>query len=143
MAILAVKHNIEIAHRLILTEGKCQQIHGHSMWVTMYLEGAIDSAGMADGMDFADLKTEFRTYLDGTYDHHLLLNKNDAWAQSLPVQNHNGQEVWSWLPGLVPFDGDPTTENIAKDIYSKFFLTLPVVRVEVWETAVNMASYGG
>jgi 6-pyruvoyltetrahydropterin/6-carboxytetrahydropterin synthase len=129
-AMIAVKHNIEVAHRLFLTPGKCENIHGHSMWVTLFLDGEIDSDGLLESIEFGTLKQEFRGYLDESFDHHLLLNAEDPWCKTE-------------LPGLSPFFGDPTTENIARCIFDwANDKEMPVHHVDVWETAVNMASYG-
>ena len=130
---LKVRHNIEVAHRLTLMEGKCQQIHGHSMWIVAEFEGAVNRNGVLLGMDFSDIKSKFRARLDTTYDHHLLLNEQDDL-----VKNR--------LPGLCTVPGDPTTENIARwvgewcqDTFQQNGLHR--VRVEVWETQTNSATW--
>jgi 6-pyruvoyltetrahydropterin/6-carboxytetrahydropterin synthase len=99
---LRVKHNIEVAHRLFLLPGKCERIHGHSMWVDLLIVGEVDKrTGLLAGLDFAEVKKSFRKYLDDYFDHSLLLNEDDTWA------NYD-------LPGLRKCIGDPTTENIAR-----------------------------
>jgi 6-pyruvoyl-tetrahydropterin synthase len=145
---LAVKHNIEVAHRLYLTEGKCENIHGHSMWITCFLRGEVNDEGLMAGLDFTDIKHVFREHLDNVLDHHLLLNENDPLAGRLMVMQRDagGQFIESseaaYLPGLMPTVGDPTTENIAMWIgmymSSQF---AEVFAVEVWETSVNMARW--
>jgi 6-pyruvoyltetrahydropterin/6-carboxytetrahydropterin synthase len=116
MAIICVTHNIEIAHRLTHLPGKCEQIHGHSMVVTLGLKGRINSKGLLSDLDFGHVKRAFRDHLDTKYDHHLLLNENDPWAGpiSLPDGTYVSGSRTTQLPGLVTFPGDPTTENIAK-----------------------------
>jgi 6-pyruvoyltetrahydropterin/6-carboxytetrahydropterin synthase len=158
-ASIAVRHNIEVAHRLFELPGKCEQIHGHSMWVTMTLVGAVNSKGILAGIEYGDLKKEFRGYLDGEYDHRLLLNAADPFARPLyqiakeevpdadPYVYVN-QTSQVFLPGLQATMGDPTTENIAKWIGNEMFTRLAdnkelqAINVEVWETRVNMASWG-
>jgi 6-pyruvoyltetrahydropterin/6-carboxytetrahydropterin synthase len=130
---LKVRHNIEVAHRLSLMPGKCQNIHGHSMWVCAEFEGAVNPQGVLLGMEFGDVKFLFRNHLDETYDHHLLLNASDDWA---------GYDV----PGLQRCEGDPTTENIAKWIglwtLNEFDTEgLVAVKIEVWETSVNGSTW--
>lgn len=128
-----VSHNVEMAHRLSLTPGKCQQIHGHSWWITLDVRGPMDQTGMV--VDFGDLKQQFRQYLDTNFDHRLLLNRQD------PLMALD-------LPGAVPFDGDPTVEEIARHLHG--WVTATVVEplgladayVTVWETKVNAAAYG-
>jgi 6-pyruvoyl tetrahydropterin synthase/QueD family protein len=148
MPVLKVRHNIEVAHRLYRTRGKCEAIHGHSMWVELELHGTVaPETGMVSGLDFGVVKQNFRKYLDNSYDHHLLLNDEDPFAGNLNIQDEEG---WVRLPGLVVMPGkDPTTENIALDIslWAKntfIFNTSPPdpyhVGVTVWETHVNGVS---
>lgn len=133
-ATLIVRHNAEVAHRLSLTPGKCQQIHGHSMWITIECRGFVGETGMVADLDFGDVKQAFRHYVDTTYDHHLLLNENDSWAKVFP-----GKDIT--LPGASLFDGDPTTENIARWVAEWvrdfYFLRFTGVTVKVEETSVN------
>jgi 6-pyruvoyl-tetrahydropterin synthase len=107
---IKLRHNMEIAHRLFLLPGKCQQIHGHSMQVELILHGHPNADGIFEGLDFSDVKRRFRAHLDVNYDHHLLLNKADPWAQYLTMDTSAMQA--ERLPGLVAVNGDPTTENI-------------------------------
>jgi|SRR6478752_1941487 len=143
--VIAVKHNIEVAHRLFTSPGKCQQIHGHSMWVTMEFSGNLDSAGFMNGLEFGAVKKTFREHLDTKYDHGLLLNADDDWARPLRSAESPGAPVIeeAYLPGLRPMPGDPTTENIALWIanFGKTQWGSQVSSVTVWETAVNMARW--
>jgi 6-pyruvoyl-tetrahydropterin synthase len=147
-----LRHNIEVAHRLTKTPGKCTQIHGHSMWVEMEMWGEVDENGLVEGLEFGAVKRLFRAHLDGEYDHRTLLNKNDPFANPIYLPLHgadgialptgNYQEVE--LPGLAVCVDDPTTENIAKWIGgwgTTIFDRVSKLRVVVHETAVNMASY--
>lgn len=114
---LSFEHDIQIAHRLYRQPGKCQKIHGHSMHVVLYLSVRfdVDPDGYAtdrDGnqLEFGAVKKTFRKYLDDTYDHQLLLNKDDPWAGSVW---HSDDDTGTLLPGLTPCPGDPSTENLA------------------------------
>jgi 6-pyruvoyltetrahydropterin/6-carboxytetrahydropterin synthase len=148
---IQIRHNIEVAHRLSLLEGKCQNIHGHSMWVDLKLYGAVDETGILEGIDFGTAKHFFRDYLDTTYDHRLLLNENDPWAHpAIKTEwrndgaGHGNFTVGepTRLPGLSTFPGDPTTENLARWIAEWAVKTygLPA-QVKVAETSVNFASH--
>lgn len=130
--IIAVRHNIEVAHRLYETPGKCNNIHGHSMWVTLTLSGPVSENGMVASIDFEGLKALFRQRLDGAYDHHLLLNRHDDLTRLD-------------LPGVSLFMGDPTTEHIAEEIYDWAYHNFGELayEVKVEETAVNSAIYRG
>lgn len=125
---IVVRHNIEVAHRLSLLPGKCENIHGHSMWVELEITGAPDERGLANGLDFGSVKRAFRGYLDEWYDHRLLLNAEDELAEYD-------------LPGAVLCTGDPTTENIARWVLEWAHKEFDgVVRTAVQETHVNAAT---
>jgi|SRR5687767_2350452 len=143
MSYLEVRHNIEVAHRLFDLKGKCEAIHGHSMWVTMRLHGHINTSGVLEGLDFGGVKKHFREYLDTHYDHKLLLNEKDPWAQPLRGQaTESTIEGVDYLPGLVQVPGDPTTENIARWV-AKWSIAIfgLAVDVHVQETHVNGAGF--
>jgi len=164
MTTIAVKHNIEVAHRLFELPGKCEQIHGHSMWVTMELQGRLNDKGILGGIEYGALKKVFRGHLDETYDHRLLLNVADPYARPIymfdvddfePGERVNVDEgSKQYLPGLQATMGDPTTENLAKwiahDMYEEMvandlITAMPrniySIDVTVWETSVNMARF--
>lgn len=148
MRYIGVIHNIEVAHRLFETQGKCEAIHGHSMKVELQIYGQVDSHGLLGGIEFGALKKEFRAHLDEEYDHRLLLNTSDPFAQPVQINiegPHKG--LHEGLPGLNVMPGDPTTEHIAKWIM-EWAETLDMIRnnpkveavnVNVDETAVNFA----
>lgn len=126
---LRVRHNIEVAHRLSLLPGKCENIHGHSMWVELDITGMPDERGLLNGLDFGTVKRAFRGYLDENYDHRLLLNAEDRLADLD-------------LPGARLCEADPTTENIARWVLGWAMGAYPGahLRVDVQETHVNSAS---
>lgn len=125
---IKIRHNVEMAHRLSQTPGKCSNIHGHSWNVILSLTGPIDEKGIV--IEFGDAKRKFRSYLDTEFDHRLLLNSID--------EHRAMQDV-----GVKLMNGDPTTENFARLIWEWATGVFPnlVVFVEVWETATNCATY--
>lgn len=151
---IAVKHNIEVAHRLLLLPGKCENIHGHSMWITLQVEGELNKGGVLAGIEFGDLKKVFRGYLDSEYDHHLLLNQDDPFANGIGFYKRDdeaGIETFcaTELPGLKKCPNDPTTENIANWVANwmdNYFVdqgmsgSIKALTCEVWETSVNNAA---
>jgi 6-pyruvoyl-tetrahydropterin synthase len=150
---VAVRHNVEMAHRLSLLPGKCENVHGHSWWVELELFGEPNKNGII--LNFSDIKKAFRYFLDTNFDHHCALNGDDWLAQSLYAfmpQEGEGEDSWvksmGELPGLVKFVGDPTTENFARVIgeWAHEFVEQwknPITRilVTVWETSVNCATW--
>jgi 6-pyruvoyltetrahydropterin/6-carboxytetrahydropterin synthase len=128
-----VNEYIQVAHRLTKLPGKCQNIHGHSMRVFMYLQGKINEDGLIQNesgeiLDFSAVKKVFRKYLSDHCDHHLMLNAEDPYV-------HLG------LKGTTTWPGDPTTENIAMWIYTDMRNSFPVSRVEIEETETNGVIY--
>jgi 6-pyruvoyl-tetrahydropterin synthase len=116
---LKIRHNMEIAHRLSLDTGKCKQIHGHGMQVELTLLANEGPNGMAvnsanQSMEFGAMKNMFRVYIDTKYDHHLVLNESDPWAQLINISTDRDMNDWQSLPGLTTVPGDPTTENLCK-----------------------------
>jgi 6-pyruvoyl-tetrahydropterin synthase len=114
------------------------------MWVNLELWGEQDAAGLVAGVGFGDLKARFRYHLDTEYDHHLLLNHEDPWAQNMGPSD----EEPVYLPGLHHCRDDPTTENLAKwigawglDFTNGLVIAVKRVKVEVYETAVNFATW--
>jgi len=143
---ISVRHNVEMAHRLYLTPGKCENIHGHSWQVTLTLNGPVDSAGLLLGLDFGIVKQQFREYLDSNFDHRVLLNPRDPWAQDLdPRQEYDSSLKPMTLPGLQVMQyGDPTTENLATAIgywAQSIYSYATGIRANVWETKVNNATW--
>ncbi len=143
---ISVRHNMEMAHRLTQTHGKCENIHGHSWEVTLTLVGNVDDTGKLNGAEYGELKQIYRRYLDTTFDHHLLLNKDDPLAQVTYKQTPT-QPIPFFLPGTTLIACDPTTENIAATIgewaVNEFGdgLGFKGIAIEVWETMVNQARW--
>jgi len=136
---IRVMHNVEMAHRLTKTPGRCQNIHGHSWKVILTLTGEIDEKGVL--VEFGYLKMAFRDFLNTNFDHHLLLNWTDPMFRNVMLEG-------ALLPGATQMEGEPTTENFAKLIYDWAVQELIgkignvySARVEVWETATNCAVY--
>jgi 6-pyruvoyltetrahydropterin/6-carboxytetrahydropterin synthase len=110
--------SIEAAHYLPhLPEGhKCRRLHGHSFRIGIHIRGEVDHpTGWV--MDFADITDKFQPIFD-RLDHYCL---ND-------------------IEGLE----NPTSENLARWIWSKLKLTLPQLsKVVVRETCTAGCVYEG
>lgn len=163
---VVLNEDIQVAHRLLNMPGKCQNIHGHSMNVSLMLSGYSNENGVFQNLDFGNMKDNFRTHLKNNYDHRLLLNKNDPWAKQLfsislaerlQMQKaeyaiHDPEYVtelrvrsgdFDNLPGLQLCESDPTTENLCYWIYlwARYTFELPC-KIIIQETKSNAVSYG-
>jgi 6-pyruvoyltetrahydropterin/6-carboxytetrahydropterin synthase len=108
------------AHALRLYDGSLEPLHGHNWRVRVTVAApSLDAIGVV--MDF-----------------HALERLVDGLIQ--PLHNHN-------LNDLPPFAGElnPSAENVALHIGRSLAPQLPsrvrLVRVEVWETSTNRATY--
>ena len=118
-------------HRLRGDQSKCRHLHGHSAKAVLYLQSAtLDERGMV--MHFHELKQNFGKWIDEEIDHVMLLDEKDPLITELKKQNERFK--------ALPFA--PTAENIARLFFemAKEF-SLPVSKVEIWESETSCASY--
>ncbi|TDD07748.1 6-carboxytetrahydropterin synthase [Nonomuraea deserti] len=140
---ITVRHNFESAHRLPQLGGKCQNLHGHSWWVEATVAGETGTDGIV--VEFHDLKSYLREWIDGNLDHGAMLGREDELVSALKAA---GCKVF------VFGDSDPsvgleypTVENVAEllirvtagYIRSRRWPGVRVSRVVVRETHVNAA----
>lgn len=116
---LKITDHFAAAHQLKMVAEKCENLHGHNWKVEAYVVGdALNAAGVL--VDFGELKA----YLDD------IMNRLDH----------------KFLNELSLFDGNPSSENIAKYIADELQVSLPddgvrVSRVAVWESENACATY--
>lgn len=125
------------AHFLAGYQGKCANLHGHR-WVIEVEAGAeqLQTAGEKRGMviDFGDLKAAVRALAD-FYDHALIYE-----AGSLKTATLSALQDEQFRLIEVPYR--PTAENFARAFFEELSAEgLPVLRVTVYETPDNCASY--
>jgi 6-pyruvoyltetrahydropterin/6-carboxytetrahydropterin synthase len=109
---------IEAAHRLpnVPADHKCARLHGHSFRIAVHVTGDVDP-DLGWVQDFADISAAFAPVRE-QLDHHYL----------------------NEVPGLE----NPTSENIARWIWTKLTETLPMLsRIVVNETCTSGCSYEG
>ncbi len=93
-------------HRLLNYSGKCRHLHGHNGRAVIVMEGAqLDDRGML--IDFGDIKSAIRTWIDDELDHRMILCERDPAAAFLRSQGGRSSRSRT----------DPTAENIARLIY--------------------------
>lgn len=125
------------AHFLAGYCGKCANLHGHR-WVIEVEAGAehLQQSGEKRGMviDFGDLKAAVRALADA-YDHALIYENGSLKSATLAALQDEGFRLIA-----VPFR--PTAENFARAFYEQLSADgVPVLRVTIFETPENCASY--
>ena len=107
----------DAAHRLPNVEQghKCFQLHGHSFSVEIHIRGTVDPySGWV--MDFADIDKAFK-----------------------PLHDQLDHKYLNEIDGL----DNPTSENIAKWIWKRLLLALPLSKVVVQESTESGCIYTG
>jgi len=121
----------DAAHRVLGHEGKCRHLHGHRYRAEVTVQ-APDLDALGRVVDFSVLKERVGVWLDEFLDHNAILHPSDPL---LKILRDAGERV----PFVMPFDKNPTAENIAFVIYHVAVSLLPdhleVLRVRVWETS--------
>ena len=111
---LEKKFRFEMAHRLSHGyDGKCANIHGHSWNGSLFIQHKnheIDEFGML--LDYGDIK-KLITEIEDTFDHKLVISTHDPMKLGLM----NLGVVNKRVGGVVLMEGNPTSENIAKEIF--------------------------
>ncbi len=117
---LTVCEEIAAAHFLPGYQGKCRQLHGHNWKIEISIvAGQLDESGMV--MDFKEVKKRLKAFLEHL--DHVCFNDLPAF-QTTP----------------------PTTENLAKYIFSGFSKELQPHKlklVRVWESQRSCITYHG
>jgi len=111
--------------------GKCRHLHGHSARVAIELETeTLNEQGMV--CDFSDISQYAGKWIDDTFDHNMLLHRDDP---ALKLLQDAGERV-------LVVDQHPTAEFIAKLIFEYVAKGgFPVKKVSVWETDSANASF--
>lgn len=123
-------------HRLFQHGGMCEHFHGHNYVADFFVSSDTqDSVGRI--VDFSDLKTRCKGWLDEHWDHSFLVYEKDANAI---------QALKSVQPSrLFELPYNPTAENMAKyllEVAAPEFMKgsgAQVVRVRIWETEDSYA----
>jgi 6-pyruvoyltetrahydropterin/6-carboxytetrahydropterin synthase len=118
-------------HRLLDYDGICKHPHGHNAVAEIEIRAdALDSRSMV--VDFNDIKTVVKGWIDRELDHKMILRQDDGLVEAL---RSLGEPVYV-------LDSNPTVERIARLIFDvSRERQLPVTRVTVWETPTSWAAY--
>jgi len=118
-------------HRLMHHQGKCKNLHGHSVKAAISIQQAeLNEQSMV--CDFADVRECVEAYIDDVLDHNFLLHKDDPIIPMLKQQNER----------FLAIDEHPTAEVLSKMIYQYVKQHgFNVEQVTLWETASASACY--
>jgi len=110
-----VEDNFDAAHQLLGYQGPCENLHGHTFRVQLFLTGdKLEKEGFL--IDFKKIKA--------------------VLADAIREFDHRN------LNELTVFKSqNPTSENIARTIYERVAAKLPVSKVTVWESPTSAATY--
>jgi 6-pyruvoyltetrahydropterin/6-carboxytetrahydropterin synthase len=118
-------------HRLLNHQGVCRHLHGHNAMVEIDVTAeALDDRDMV--VDFADLKTALKSWIDRELDHKMILRRDDPLVEVLRA---HGEPVYT-------MDANPTAERLARLIFETASgLGFNVTAVRLWETPGSCASW--
>jgi 6-pyruvoyltetrahydropterin/6-carboxytetrahydropterin synthase len=142
------KFTFDAGHRVLGHTGKCRFIHGHTYTAEVTVKSDVNSLGMV--IDFAVLKARIGDWINIHWDHNFLCHRDDPLL-GLDEQTSLITYREAAFGGRAPYvmgDGNPTAENMAKELYTvasallKHF-DISVTRVRIHETPNCFADYTG
>ncbi|OYP37004.1 6-pyruvoyl trahydropterin synthase family protein [Rhodopirellula sp. MGV] len=123
-------------HRLLHHGGKCENFHGHNYVADFFVQGEQqDDVGRV--IDFSDLKSRVKGWIDENWDHGFLIHQDDDNARTA-LEMVTPSRIF-----LMPYN--PTAENMAKYLLEEMCPAAldgsgaKAVRVRVWETDESFA----
>jgi 6-pyruvoyltetrahydropterin/6-carboxytetrahydropterin synthase len=97
----------DAAHRIMKHKGKCYNLHGHTYKLQVFLSS--EDLNLDDMIiDFGDIKTVIKNYLDDNLDHATILNREDKELYDFVVRQDYQYTI---------LDADPTAEYMAEYLY--------------------------
>lgn len=134
---------VESGHMLSKHPDKCRFPHGHTRKIEFYLQAEdLDNNEMV--CDFKIPKLIIADYLE-MLDHSMCINQNDPAKEEF---------VKRYQPRVIVFEGDPTTELMARELFEMFKermasykgpydlrTKVKLVKVRVSETSSSWAEY--
>lgn len=125
----------DAAHRVLRHESKCATLHGHRYRadITCARTGAtLDDLQRV--VDFGVIKERVGGWVDRRWDHRTLVNVEDKELLAFVLKQTTCEN-----DSYYAFEGEPTAENIARELLDVANTLLKdtgiwVTRVRVWET---------
>ena len=105
----------DAAHRVMGHENKCKYLHGHRYVLEVRaIADELDSLGRV--VDFGELKTIIKTWIDNNLDHNVILS---------PLDKTLGQDIEKTTKQKIYYlNNNPTAENIALHLLDDILPTL-------------------
>jgi 6-pyruvoyltetrahydropterin/6-carboxytetrahydropterin synthase len=116
-----IKVRFRAGHRLMEPyKGKCNNPHGEGYTAMLIFESdKLDENGMV--IDFGKVKKHVQSIVDAFYDHSFMFNEKDKVG-------HLPELFYRMGFRLYLMKGNPTAENIARDLYDKVKLYYPALK---------------
>ncbi len=137
---MSFRYRFEAAHRFTQGATKCSTPHGHTWWINLSLSHSVHliKSDTNFSWDFADLKKEWKSFVDGCLDHSFICNEKDPLLEPLLKINSESR--------ILKTPGDPTTEILAilflkkaRTLFKKFE-GVEVLKLTLEETPTNSIS---
>jgi 6-pyruvoyltetrahydropterin/6-carboxytetrahydropterin synthase len=121
----------DAGHRVVGHQNKCNFLHGHRYVVEVTAASeSLNNLGMV--IDFSDMKSIIKNWIDDNFDHSLILHKDDKYI---------GEQISAWTGQKIYYmEQNPTAENIALhlklDVLPKLFndRSFYIDRLKLFET---------
>lgn len=108
MIFCSKKIEFDAAHRIIGHTSGCQMVHGHRYVIELtFASNQLNSMGMV--IDFKEIKSRFKNWIDTHWDHNIILHKNDEKLGQM-ISDYTGQQ-----PFYLEYN--PTSENLAHFLF--------------------------
>ena len=120
---LKIIRKFAAAHQLLLSQSKCENLHGHNWKIEVIVQGDhLDKSGMM--IDFAILKKEVDQILD-SLDHHFL-NDISFFKENSPSSENIARYIATALDNKLNMPGIKVSRVVAwesEDACATFFMT--------------------
>lgn len=142
---VSIKHNAEMAHRLPVLPGKCQNLHGHSWQFEIEVEGEMDINGVI--IEYGAFKKVVRDWIDRELDHGTALGQDDPLVAAFAADPYHKKtfvcsvEEWGFDWPTVEAMSHIVANATQGLIDTTVGLRGTVVSVKVQETGVNAATW--
>jgi 6-pyruvoyltetrahydropterin/6-carboxytetrahydropterin synthase len=133
---IAKEFRWEMGHRLPNHPGLCRNIHGHSYYMIVEIEGDVMENGMI--IDFYDLGIIIKPLL-GKLDHSFLVYSKDKKVLNFLKKNKMKMVVTDYLATVENICKD-MVEKVVKEFRKKKFKNIELVTIKIYETPNSHAS---